>query len=117
LHHLLAENYRALARRETGAFEQGRLQGLAQLADYLALEAAQRGNLQDSDAADLSWLFVSCQLDAQARRSGLDGVIEARNPAFDIPLAHFFYRRESRSIALLRQVLGKRVQCLIEPIA
>jgi aminoglycoside phosphotransferase (APT) family kinase protein len=117
LHHLLGENFRALALRESGVFEQGRLQGLAQLADYLALETAQRGNLQDSDAADLCWLFVSCQLDAQARRIGLDGIIDARNPRFDIPLAHFFYRRESRSIALLQQTLGKRVQCLIEPIA
>ena len=117
LHHLLAENFRALAARETGAFEQGRLLGLAQLSDYLALESAQRGNLQDSDAADLCWLYVSCQLDTQARRAGLDGIVDARNPQFDIPLAHYFYRRESRAIALLQQALGKRVQCLIEPIA
>lgn len=117
LHHLLGENFRAQARREPGAFEQGRLRGLAQLADYLALEAAQRGNLQDADAADLCWLFVSCQLDTQARRAGLDGIIDARNPQFDIPLAHYFYRHESRAIALLQQTLGTRVQCLIEPIA
>jgi hypothetical protein len=117
LHRLLGENFRTLAQRSDSAFEEMRLQGLAQLVEYLALEAARRGALQDADAADLCWLFVSCQLDAQGRRTGLDGIIDARDPRFDIPLAHYFYRSEARAIALLQQVLGKRVQCLIEPIA
>lgn len=116
LYSLLAENFRDGAAAAADAFEQGRLRGLAEVVDYLALEHAQRGDLRDADAADLCWLFVACQLDAQARTAGIAGIVEARNPQFDIPLAHYFYRREARAIALLQQALGRRAQCLFEPI-
>jgi aminoglycoside phosphotransferase (APT) family kinase protein len=116
LYALLQENFRNFSAHEDNAFQKARLQGLAEITAYLALEAAQRAPRQQLAAAELRAVLSRCAVDAGGGADALLALIEMQDPRHDIALANYFYRTEHSAIALLEQALGKRVQCLVEAI-